>query len=55
MFKGNGVLLVSLNIFVQRITKTSNVFFSKNILFYNSITYIIIYFCIIIILQYFIL
>ena len=29
MFKGNGVLLVSLNIFVQRVTETSNVFFSN--------------------------
>ena len=49
MFEGNGVLLatyVSMNIFVQRVTNTSNVFFSKNILFYN----IVIYFCIVIIL-----
>ena len=39
-----------MNIFVQRVTKTSSVFFSKNISFSN----IIIYLCIIIILQYFI-
>ena len=38
---------VSMNIFVQRLTATSNVFFSKNILFYN-----IIYFYIIIILYF---
>ena len=31
-----------MNIFVQRVTKTSNVFLSKNILFYNIIIYIII-------------
>ena len=35
-----------MNIFVQLVTKTSNVFFSENILFYN----IIIYFYIVIIL-----
>ena len=36
MFEGNGVLLVnvSMNIFVQPVTKTSNVFFSKNVLYY---------------------
>ena len=33
-----------MNIFVQRVTKTSNVFFLKNILFYNIIIYIVIYF-----------
>ena len=43
-------LTVSMNIFVQRVTETSNVFFSKHILFYNVTVYIVIYYCIIIIL-----
>ena len=42
MFKQCTARNVSMNIFVQRVTKSSNVFFSKNILFYNIIIYVII-------------
>ena len=50
----NTVLNVSMNIFVQRVTKASNVFFTKNILFCNIIIFILLLlFCNVLFLYYY--